>query len=262
MIKLIACDMDGTLLNEEGKLSEEFFNVFERLVRRNIKFAVASGRQYFQLRKSFERIKDEIIYIAENGTIVKYKGEELYIDALSPQDVKDIVKFGLGLEDIYMVACGKKCAYINSKSEEIMNEVNKYYFKYKVVENFDEIEDDILKIAVLDIKGAENNSYQKFYKEFRKKLQVIVSGKIWLDIYNFNTNKGLAIKLLQDKFNIKKEETMTFGDYYNDIEMLQMAHYSYAMDNAPEGVKKHAKFIARSNKEDGVIRAIKEIILE
>jgi hydroxymethylpyrimidine pyrophosphatase-like HAD family hydrolase len=54
---------------------------------------------------------------------------------------------------------------------------------------------------------------------------------------------------------------MTLGDYYNDIDMLKMAHYSYAMANAPTGVKEHARFIARSNNEDGVIKAIKEIVL-
>jgi Cof subfamily protein (haloacid dehalogenase superfamily) len=144
----------------------------------------------------------------------------------------------------------------------VVNEINKYYYKYKIVDSFEALEDDILKIAVLDVKGAEANSYNKFYTEFKDRLEVIVSGKIWLDLYNKGTSKGVAIKLLQDRFGIKKEETMVFGDYYNDIEMFKMAHYSYAMANAPKGVKDHAKFLARSNNENGVIRVIKDIVLD
>jgi Cof subfamily protein (haloacid dehalogenase superfamily) len=204
MIKLIACDMDGTLLNEEGNLSEEFFDVFEELDKRNIKFVVASGRQYFQLLKSFEEISDRLVYIAENGTIVKYKDEELYVDALPREAVKDIVKFGSKIKDVQLVVCGKKCAYIDTNRAEVVDEINKYYFKYKIVDSFEEIDDDILKVAVLDVKGAENNSYNKFYQEFNNRLQVIVSGKIWLDIYNKGTSKGVAIKLIQDKFGKKK----------------------------------------------------------
>lgn len=261
MIKLIASDMDGTLLNKDGELNEEFFDIFEQLMAKNIKFAAASGRQYFQLLKSFEGIEDKLYYIAENGTIVKFKEEELYVNSLSEELVREIIEFSPTLKDTYVVVCGKNSAYVNTTDRRILDEFDKYYFKYKVVDNFLDIEDKILKIAILDINGAEKNSFRFLKDKFGSKLQVIVSGPIWIDLYNFGTSKGTAIKLLQDTYNIKEEETMVFGDYYNDVDMLKAAHYSYAMENAPDGVKKHARFIAKSNHENGVIRTIREVVL-
>lgn len=261
MIKLIASDMDGTLLNKEGELSKEFFEVFEMLQSKDIKFVAASGRQYFQLLKNFEGIEDKIHYVAENGTIVKYEDRELYIDALSKDLVDEIIEFLPELKDIYVVICGKKSAYVNTTDRKILDEFDNYYFKYKVVENFNNIDDDILKIAFLDLNGVEKNIYKPLNDRFGDKLQVTISGPIWLDMFNLGTSKGTAIKLLQDLYGIKAEETMVFGDYYNDIEMLKAAHYSYAMENAPDGVKMHARYIAKSNIENGVIRAIREVVL-
>ena len=84
-------------------------------------------------------------------------------------------------------------------------------------------------------------------------LEFVVSGGKWIDIMNKGINKGKAIKILQEKFNIDEKNTMVFGDYYNDLTMFKAAHHSYAMGNAPEDVKKHAKFIAESNNKDGCI---------
>jgi Cof subfamily protein (haloacid dehalogenase superfamily) len=260
MIKLIASDMDGTLLDGEGRLSEEFFEIFEKLQAKGIKFAAASGRQYFQLRKSFERIKDSMYFIAENGTLVKYKDEEIFQDSL-PKDIAiEIINYCKGLEGVKLVVCGKSCAYVDTTDNSVLEEFDKYYFKYKVVKDFDVMEDDILKIAVLDIRGAEEHSYKVINDKFGNRLQVIVSGPFWIDIFNTGTNKGTAIKILQQRYNITPEETMVFGDYYNDVQMLNAAYHSYAMENAPEDVKKHARFIASSNCEDGVLKTIKKVL--
>lgn len=261
MIKLIASDMDGTLLNSEGELSPEFFEVYELLKKKDIKFVAASGRQYYQLMKSFEPIKDEIYFIAENGTFVRHRSEELYVDSLSPELAKEILSYCLTLTGIYIVVCGKNSAYVNTTDQKILEEFDKYYFRHKVVENLLDLEDEILKIAVLDVRGAEQHSAVPLREKFGSRLQVTVSGPVWIDIYNFGTNKGTAIRLLQQRYGISEEETMVFGDYYNDVELLKSAYYSFAMGNAPEGVKQHARFIAKSNDENGVIQTIRELVL-
>ena len=73
-------------------------------------------------------------------------------------------------------------------------------------------------------------------------------------------NKGLAIKEIQDKLGISYEETMVFGDYLNDLEMMDYAYHSYAMENAHDDLKKVSRYIAKKNTEDGVIEKIKEVI--
>ena len=134
MIKLIVSDMDGTLLDGEGCLNDEFFSLFKELRERNIKFAAASGRQYYQLYNLFEPISDELLYIAENGTLVVYKGEELYANSIDKSIVFSFVEDALKIEDIYIVLCGKKSAYINTKDEFFLKETMKYYHNYQIVE--------------------------------------------------------------------------------------------------------------------------------
>lgn len=260
MIKLIASDMDGTLLNDKDEIHEEFYQVFQELKKQNIIFAAASGRQYYNLAKRFEKIKDDMMFIAENGTFVVYKGEELLLNALDKETAIELIKIGRHIKESYVVLCGKKSAYIESKDERLIKEVEKYYEKYKIVNDLTKVEDDILKVTICDFIGSEENSYT-YYNDYKEKLQVSVSGQIWLDITDKGVNKGLAINKLQELLNIKHEETMVFGDYLNDLEMMESAYHSYAMENAHEDLKKVSRFIThKNNDEDGVMHQIKEVI--
>ena len=88
----------------------------------------------------------------------------------------------------------------------------------------------------------------------------MVSGKLWVDINNKGVNKGYALEKIQKDENISFEETMVFGDYLNDLEMMGKAYYSYAMENAHDDLKKVSRFIAKSNNNNGVVEAIKEVV--
>ena len=87
----------------------------------------------------------------------------------------------------------------------------------------------------------------------------MTSGPDCLDTGICGVNKGTAVEALQQMWNITPEETMVFGDQYNDIEMFERAYYSFAMQDAVEGVKKKARFQAGSNNEGGVVQAIRQI---
>ena len=208
MIKLIASDMDGTLLNDKNEIHEEFYKVFQELKKQNIIFAAASGRQYYNLAKRFEKIKDDMMFIAENGTFVVYKGEELLLNALDKETAIELIKIGRDIKESYVVLCGKKSAYIESKDERLIKEV-----------------------------------------------VLVSSGAVGVGV-----NKGIAINKLQELLNIKHEETMVFGDYLNDLEMMESAYHSYAMENAHDDLKKVARFRAKKNTENGVVEKIKEVL--
>lgn len=258
MIKLIATDMDGTLLNDDNEISKDFYKVFKELRDKDVIFAAASGRQYYNLLKRFEDVADDMMFIAENGTFVVYKGEELILNALDREVANDLIKLGRSIKDAYVILCGKKSAYIENRDERFIKETEKYYEEYKIVDDLTKVEDDILKIAICDFLGSEKNS-NTYYEGYRDKLQVSVSGAIWLDIMAKGVNKGLAIKKLQEMLNIAHEETMVFGDYLNDLEMMESAYHSYAMENAHDDLKKVARFKAKKNTEDGVVDKIKEV---
>ena len=259
-IKLVVSDMDGTLLNSKHEVSPLFLKIFKELQERDIKFAVASGRQYYSLRERMEAIKDELIYIAENGAIVMHKQEQLHIEPMDQEVVHEIIKEVRQLDNKYLILCGREQAYIESTNPEFMEPFLNHYEKYKVVEDLLEVKDDLfLKFTICDLDGAEKNSLPHL-KHFEDRLQVKLSGKIWIDFNDKKAQKGNALKAVQNQMKIKEEETVAFGDYLNDIELFQHSGYSYAMENAHQEVKAVATHHAGSNDELGVEKVLEELL--
>ena len=259
-IKLIVSDMDGTLLNSKHEVSPEFYEAYKKLKQRGIKFAVASGRQYYSLRERLEPIKDDLFYIAENGAIAMYKGEEKHLVPMNMGIVHQIIREVRELDNKYLVLCGREQAYIEKDDPEFMKPFLDHYEKYKVVNDLLKVEDDvILKLTICDLKGAEENSLPHV-AHFKNDLQVKLSGKIWIDFNDKQAQKGNALKALQEKLGISKEETIAFGDYLNDLELFEHAGRSYAMENAHDEVKAIATHHAGSNDELGVEKVLEELL--
>ena len=103
--------------------------------------------------------------------------------------------------------------------------------------------------------------YNKIKGKFPN-LYIAKSGKHTIDINSNSFNKGIALEIIQNKLGIKYEETMVFGDFLNDYEMMDKAYYSYAMENAHPKLKQKARFVAPKNTDNGVIKVIKEVVLK
>lgn len=259
MIKLIASDMDGTLLDENGNFPPEFFNILDELFKRDIKFAVASGRSFSTLKEQFSAVQNKISFICDNGAYVVDNSELSFISVINKQCVNAAAKLCSGL-GVRAILCGTKGIYLTGLDEREAKETLLYYVNPIYIDDLCDVEDDIFKIAVLDMNGIENGTSERIIAEFSDKYTVQVSGEYWLDIMNPGINKGSALKTIMDKYEIKAEETMAFGDYLNDIELLNVAGFGYAVENAHSEVKKKAKFIAPANTEYGVISEIKKQI--
>lgn len=257
-IKFIATDMDGTLLDKDGRLPPDFFDVFQQLEQRDIMFAAASGRQYYSLLQTFSAVKDRIMFIAENGTLVIHQGEELYSCTIDNDSIHRIIKEARLIEGAHIVLCGKQSAYVETQAPKALEEIKKYYHRCDYVKDLLEVEDEFIKVAICHFDGSQEFIYPSINAKFDVDHKVVVSAKIWLDVMNINASKGDAIKYLQDKLKFSFEQTMSFGDYFNDIEMLQASFHSYAVENAHEKVKTYARFSAPSNLEHGVMKVIRD----
>lgn len=260
MIKLIAVDMDGTFLNDLGKPDPNFTKILEELIKRNILFTPASGRQLRKLKEMFWNYRDNMAFIGENGGILEYKGDILNKKALDRGLIFKVIEKVSTISGCDVAVCGAKAAYHINSSTDFMDELNKYYYNIVKLTDFDQIEEDILKLGIYDRLDPIKNSYPILNEEFSGLLELAVAGKTSLDIFPLSSNKGQALKVLQEHLNITKEETMVFGDFYNDIEMFSLAHYSYAMENANDYIKSMANFVAPSNNDYGVSRIISEIL--
>ena len=136
-----------------------------------------------------------------------------------------------------------------------------YYSAHEIVQDLTTIpnHNPIIKIALYHSESSEQFIYPSV-KQFEDDFLLKISGKNWLDISNLNANKGTAIKFLQEKMSITPEQTMVFGDYLNDLEMLEAAKFSFAMKNAHEKVKKTARFITENNSNLGVEKIIEQVL--
>lgn len=259
-IKLVVSDMDGTLLNENNEVSTRFLEQFEALKKHGIHFVAASGRQYQSIQHKLEPIKNEISIIAENGGIIQHAQETKVLLKLSQNDVIKCIELLRTIKNCFIVLCGRKSAYIETTNKKFIHELKKYYSAVESVNDLTKItEDDFLKIAVYHFESSENYIYPHV-RDLKDNYQVIVSGQNWLDISHIEANKAYALKMLQQNMGLSSQETLVFGDYNNDIGMIELADLSFAMENAHPNVKKVAKYLTKSNAEEGVEDIIDQLL--
>ena len=260
-VKLVVSDMDGTLLNSKGEVSDLFFELFYQLKEQNIQFCAASGRQYDSIINKLEKIKDDIFVIAENGGIAKKGNDLLCLNTISAEKIKNIIPVIRTIKNSHIVLCGKNKAFIESNNNEFIALFQEYYNSYKIVDDLTAIADseDFLKIAIYHFASSEAYIYPVL-NDFKDDVLIKISGKNWLDISDEKANKGNALREVQKLLNITKEETMVFGDYHNDIEMLKEADFSFAMKNAHEDIKKIANYSTESNNDFGVEKVLQSLL--
>lgn len=260
MIKLIATDMDGTFLDSNKKFDKEFITLFYRMKEMGIKFVLASGNQYYRLYQKFLPMSEDMYFVAENGSLIADGVNILHCNVIQKEHVKLIRDLLENNNRIMMILCGKKGAYALNKNIEYKHEVQKYYCSYFFVDSFDEVDDDIMKIALLDIQAQVGELYDDIQIHIPSDLRIVTSGNEWIDVQNKDGHKGVGITYLQDIYGISQDECMAFGDQMNDYEMLKEVKYSYAMSNAVEPIKEIAYEVIGSNDEQAVIKKIKEVL--
>lgn len=251
--------MDGTLLNSKHEVSPRFFEIYEELKKKNIAFVAASGRQYHSMVDKLESIKHEILVIAENGALIRKQEETLLTTPINKSQVLRILDTVRPLENVHPVLCCQNNAYVGRDSNEFLEMLREYYSEFEIVEDQKQVTDEVLKIAIYHFENSEKHIYPHV-KHLEGDLKVKVSGNNWVDISDLNAHKGYALKKVMDDHQIAANEIMVFGDYNNDLEMLELSDYSFAMANAHPNVLKTAKYSTHSNDDFGVERILEKLI--
>ena len=179
---------------------------------------------------------------------------------MTKEEVKASLDAAFAVEDMEPICCAKHVTYTRSQEMKEFLESPKFNYKMALTDDLYNIDDDIIKISMIVVNGMDTvEAYHKVRAQLDEKVNLVTSGDGCMDTGIYGVNKGSAVEALQKMWNISPEETMVFGDQYNDVEMFEKAHYSFAMEGAVEGVKKKARYIAGSNNAGGVVKAIREI---
>lgn len=251
--------MDGTLLNSNHEVSPRFFEIYQELKKKNIAFVAASGRQYHSMIDKLESIKNDILVIAENGALIKKQERTLLTTPIDRSNVNQVLSALSDVPDVHPVLCCNNKAYANGKSQDFLTLLSEYYTEFETVEDQTQVNDQVLKVAIYHFENSEQHIYPHV-KHLEGDLKVKVSGANWVDVSNLNAHKGYALQKVMEQYNISSNEIMVFGDYNNDLEMLQLSDYSFAMANAHPNVLKTAKYTTSSNDDFGVERILEKLL--
>ena len=257
MIKFVASDLDGTLLDPAGNLPGGTFRTIEKLHEKGILFCAASGRQLVALRQMFAPVADKMLFLAENGAIVAYGTRLLCCHSLPPESVaRALDAIGSLGGGVHALLCAPRCAYYADEAQPFV-----YFVKASYVNNKKEdlrkiaASERICKIAVYDDDGPEKKT-MTVLPHALPDLRVTLSGGNWLDISAKNTHKGRAMRFIRRAFRFEKEECLAFGDHMNDYEMLIECGHPYVPENAYPPLKNLIGKRIPSNAEGGVVTAM------
>ena len=262
MIKLIACDLDGTLLPPTKIMPEETFGLIEKFAASGGVFAPASGRQLPNLKKLFAPVLDKIAIIAENGGLVYYKGEIIFSDPTPADGILRALDIIRKVDGLYPLLSCTDCAYYEDDFPPFVEILKKSYSSEKKVDDLDEIAKTqvALKISVWDaIPAAQHGGV--ILPPMISGLRTMISGYDWVDVSRQGANKGNALNALMNHLKLRKEQCAAFGDHMNDYEMLAASGSPFVTANAYPPLKEKIGEIIPSNAEFGVIQKLKEIVI-
>ena len=262
MIKLIASDLDGTLLPPNKVLPEELFGLIEELHKKGIIFAPASGRQLPNLKKLFAPVLDKIAIIAENGGLVWFGGKIIYSKPTPADGVLKTLAAVKTINGLYPLLSCADCAYFESDNPAFINVVKKSYSSCKRVDSLEKIvpEKEVIKISVWDEAPPSATHGAPLLFPLLPDLRVMASGFDWLDVCAHGTHKGSALCELMRAVGAQKSECAAFGDHMNDLEMLQACGQPFVVANAFAGLKEKFESVVPSNADFGVIKKMKEFL--
>lgn len=245
MIKLIASDLDGTLLHGgEQSLSPRVRELVRRLTEKGIRFIAASGRQYDNEQRLFQGIDDKISYIAENGALCVHEGKVIFRSLLSDDLIRRIIAEIRKAPNFDILLSREDTSVIESRNPAFVNHIcNVMGNTTEIIDDIAEAKGPFIKIAVCNLVDSHSVilDYLKHLTDlFAPEIRAVTSGNIWIDFIPPNINKGTALQTFLDFFHISAEECISMGDQYNDIEMLEVAGTSYAVPGSAPGVSDHA----------------------
>jgi len=266
MIKLLAIDLDGTLLNNNGEIDKEDKIALKKFYERGGIIVLASGRMTDCVSLYSKILEIDTPLIVYNGAMVRLREKEkrkiIYHNPVPLKYSKFIINY-----------CSKNKFFLNFYHNDILYAVNdpllKKYAdiysnqtgaKYILVENLKSFENyKPTKLILItdtenkEIKRTRDYQYKYFKKLFGKNLNIVKTNPEYLEFMNKYVNKGNALKALAQYYGIKRDEIIAFGDGENDLEMILYAGISVVPKNAKEKIKKYAKIVSDYSNDDAYI---------
>lgn len=283
-MKLIATDLDGTLLNSNHEISKENIEALKLAIEQGTEITIATGRTYADAKAICERANICAHIISNNGSLTHSKeGKKLKADTIDKQCIKEVLSWLNDNEYFYEVCTAKnifspsntkavlendfyKAKIKNSSlSKDVLNNMIDLIFSQEGVILIDDIKDIVnadLDYCSITAVSFDKDKLQKGRELFSKhtSLSLVISSEFNFEMVNNNASKGNSLEYLANQLDIPLKDVIAIGDNYNDISMFKKAGISVAMGNAREDIKELCSYVSISNDHNGVAHAIHEFI--
>ncbi len=268
MYKLAVFDMDGTLLNSKGVVSEENIKALDYLKEKGVKTVIATGRPLELLKKYTIELEVDEYVISCNGSVIAhpFNGNVIHENVIDKDVVISIVE--MCEENGYGYLLYTKDAVVSKDNERLrlFKRMGKDFPKEHLANIIETEDSNYIKNNYSPNKILITEKDPIKYEELKEKLseyEGIEFSQSWrgaLDVSPVGDNKGNAVKKLSEYFGILQEEIITFGDNLNDLSMIKFAGMGVAMSNGEDELKEVANYITSTNDENGVAKAIYKFI--
>ena len=259
-IRLVASDMDATLLDKNSQLPPDFEAAVKALAEKGIRFAAASGRPLYTLEEMFPNLRKEMILIGDNGGAIRWNGENLYTSEMPPEGWRALARKTREVGDV-AVLCGLKSAYVERQYQQYDRVMKQFYTRVEYVDDLTAVTEPADKFTIYLPRDNSQEAYDNIYgPACGTEFSVAVAGKNWVDIMNPGVHKGAALVILGEKLSISTAEMMAFGDTYNDAEMLETARYGFLMENGSLPLRQRVPFLAPPHWEYGEMQVLHRLL--
>ena len=265
-IKIVATDMDGTLLDPRGQLDlPRLEKILDKLDHRGVRFVIATGNEVHRMRQLLGHLAERVVLVVANGARI-FENNEL-IQAQTWDDAmvdRALAHFkGRECQDQFVVTAMNggfvKEGTVFTELDKFMTPemIEKLYQRMNFVDEFDpNLFGGVLKMSMVVGEERLDSVLQEVNDLFDGHVRAVSSGYGCIDILQDGIHKAWGLVELLKRWNLKPEQIMAFGDSENDIEMLELAGISYAMENAEEAVKRVATKVAPANSQAGVYKVL------
>lgn len=260
-IKLWVSDIDGTLMNYDGSVTERMKKLIKKINHSDTKLVLATGRMFMGANHARNQFNLKTPVICYQGAVVRNENEVLWQAPIKNELVPEIINY-LRQKNIHTHLYCFDTLYVEDNNERIMSEYcNGRGTTYKTV-NFDDIEyKDVPKIlAVIENNNLMNEIKEELSNKYRGILTIVQSSKTYLEITDCKASKGEALNFLKKYWNLKDGDILASGDQDNDIEMLKQAYYRVCVGNNSKELSKIANYHCKSVNSDELVNIVEGLI--
>lgn len=261
MIKMVATDIDGTILNWNGQFSPRVVDCINHLNNIGVKVVLVTGRMHGSAVPISDMLGLKNPIVSYQGGLVKdYYGKTLYEAQVSPEYAREIIKWGRK-NNIHLNLYLDDKLYVEEDNETIKRYIQGKFVDYTVC-SFDTLNiEKVNKLLAIDYQDADRvTGWVEYLEEKYKDLYIVKSTPYFCEIGSLTATKSAGVDCLRKYWGFEKSEVLTIGDQNNDIELLKAGGVAVAMGNATDELKKYADYITDTVENDGFVKAIEKFV--